>query len=94
MRVASSPFADRLSAEEARQVRFVQPELVAEVDFRAWTADNILRHASFVALREDKPAREVVREMAAAEAAPKRPSAQGAEGGAEAPAPDGGADPS
>jgi bifunctional non-homologous end joining protein LigD len=71
MRVASSPFAGRLSAEEARQVRFVRPELVAEVDFRAWTADNVLRHASFVALREDKPAREVVRETAAAEAAQK-----------------------
>ena len=73
MRVAASPFADRLSAEEARQVRFVRPELVAEVDFRAWTADNILRHASFVALREDKPAREVVRESPVAEAAPKPP---------------------
>jgi bifunctional non-homologous end joining protein LigD len=75
MRIASSPFANRLSAEEARQVRFVRPELVAEVDFRAWTADNILRHASFVALREDKPAREVVRETAAVEAAPKAPTA-------------------
>ena len=42
MRIASSPFADRLSAEEARQVRFVRPELVAEVDFRAWTADGHL----------------------------------------------------
>ena len=75
MRIASSPFAGRLSAEEARQVRFVRPELVAEVDFRAWTADNVLRHASFVALREDKPAREVVRETAAAEAARKAPKA-------------------
>ena len=56
MRVTSSPFADRLNAEEARQVRFVRPELVAEVDFRAWTADGLLRHAAFVALREDKPA--------------------------------------
>ena len=50
------------SAAEARQVRFVRPELVAEVDVRAWTADGLLRHASFKALREDKPAREVVRE--------------------------------
>ncbi len=71
MRIASSPFAARLSADEARQVRFVRPELVAEVDFRAWTADNVLRHASFVALREDKPAREVVRETVVAEASSK-----------------------
>ena len=36
----SSPFARRLTADEARQVRFVRPELVAEVEFRAWTADG------------------------------------------------------
>jgi len=64
MRTPSSPFANRLSADEARQVRFVRPELVAEVDFRAWTADKLLRHASFRALRDDKPAREIVREAA------------------------------
>src|SRR5271166_68775 len=62
MRTPSSPFASRLSADEARQVRFVRPQLVAEVDFRAWTADKLLRHASFRALRDDKPAREIVRE--------------------------------
>jgi bifunctional non-homologous end joining protein LigD len=62
MRVSTSPFADRLSAAEARQVRFVRPELVAEVDVRGWTADGLLRHTSFKALREDKPAREVMRE--------------------------------
>src|SRR5271165_578827 len=73
LRIPSSPFANRLSSDEARQVRFVRPELVAEVDFRAWTADNLLRHASFRALREDKPAREIVREAASAEAAAKDP---------------------
>jgi hypothetical protein len=57
-----SPFAARLSAEEARGVRYVRPELVAEVEFRAWTADGHLRHASFRGLREDKPAQEVTRE--------------------------------
>jgi len=64
MRIPSSPFANKLSADEARQVRFVRPELVAEVDFRGWTADDILRHASFRGLREDKPAREIIRESA------------------------------
>ncbi len=80
MRMGSSPFARRLSAEEARQVRFVRPELVAEVDFRAWTADNVLRHASFVALREDKSAREVVRETAVAVASSRAPKAPNEEG--------------
>jgi bifunctional non-homologous end joining protein LigD len=71
MRVASSPFADRLGGDEARGVRFVRPELVAEIDFRAWTADGLLRHASFRALREDKPAGEIVREAPVANAEPK-----------------------
>ena len=71
MRAASSPFADRLRGDEARGVCFVRPELVAEVDFRAWTADGLLRHASFRALREDKPAAEIVREAPVANAEPK-----------------------
>ncbi len=64
MRTSSSPFGARLSAEAARNVRYVRPELVAEVEFRGWTADQVLRHASFRGLREDKAARDVVRESA------------------------------
>jgi bifunctional non-homologous end joining protein LigD len=41
-------------------VHWVRPELVAEVEFAGWTADAILRHASFQGLREDKSPREVV----------------------------------
>jgi bifunctional non-homologous end joining protein LigD len=41
-------------------VHWVEPSLVAEIRFAGWTADTILRHASFVGLREDKDAREVV----------------------------------
>ncbi len=59
-----SPFGQDLTAEERRGVRFVQPVLVAEVEFRAWTGDGHLRHASFRGLREDKPAREIIRETA------------------------------
>jgi bifunctional non-homologous end joining protein LigD len=73
MRIPSSPFANKLSADEARQVRFVRPELVAEVDFRAWTADNVLRHASFRALREDKMPSEIVRESPVPETAETTP---------------------
>jgi bifunctional non-homologous end joining protein LigD len=56
------PFDPPLSRAEARGVRFVRPELVAEVDFRAWTGDGNLRHASFKGLREDKDPRDVTGE--------------------------------
>jgi bifunctional non-homologous end joining protein LigD len=73
MRIPNSPFARKLSAEEARHVTFVRPELVAEIELRRWTADGIVRHASFRGLREDKDAEEVVRESA--ETAPQQRSA-------------------
>ncbi|RST87481.1 DNA ligase D [Aquibium carbonis] len=57
-----SPFATTLSAEARRNVRFVEPGLVAEVEFRSWTGDGVLRHASFRGLREDKAAKTITRE--------------------------------
>ena len=41
---------------------WVRPELVAEVEFAEWTDDAIIRHASYLGLRDDKAVREVVRE--------------------------------
>jgi len=41
---------------------FVEPVLLAEISFTEWSHDDHLRHPVFVALREDKPARDVVRE--------------------------------
>jgi bifunctional non-homologous end joining protein LigD len=45
------------------RVHWVRPELVAEVKFLAWTEDNLLRQVVYEALREDKPASEVRREV-------------------------------
>jgi bifunctional non-homologous end joining protein LigD len=42
---------------------WVRPELVAQVAFSEWTRDGRLRHPRFLGLREDKPARDVVREV-------------------------------
>jgi bifunctional non-homologous end joining protein LigD len=70
----SPPFAASLDAAARRGVTWVKPDLVAEVEFRAWTADGLLRHAAFRGLREDKPAREIVREATdKAEAPPAKP---------------------
>jgi len=55
------PFAT-VPAEYRRGIRWVEPRLVAEVSFSAWTAEGILRHASFEGIREDKPAASVVLE--------------------------------
>ena len=54
----------RWSRRSAGAERWVGPELVAEVSFREWTPEGHVRHAVFVALRLDKPAREVTREVA------------------------------
>lgn len=59
----SSPFADPRSIRE-RGVHWVEPELVAQLGFSEWTAAGRLRHPRFLGLRDDKSAREVVRERA------------------------------
>lgn len=64
LRAPAPPLEQSLPAETRRGVRWAKPELVVEVEFRAWTADGILRHAVLKGLRLDKPADRVVREQA------------------------------
>jgi bifunctional non-homologous end joining protein LigD len=45
--------------KERKGGHWIEPELVAEIAYTEMTADGILRHPSFIALREDKPASEV-----------------------------------
>jgi bifunctional non-homologous end joining protein LigD len=64
------PFVNPPKGAEARRAHWVRPLLVAEVSFTEWTRDATLRHPSFQGLREDKRARDVVRENAAPHANP------------------------
>jgi bifunctional non-homologous end joining protein LigD len=56
----TNPFA---AGRGPRGAHYVEPELVAEVEYRELTADGLVRHGSFKGLREDKPAREVTLEL-------------------------------
>ena len=81
-----SPFA--AAPPEDGRLRFVRPELVAEVGFARWTHDGRLREPVFLRLRDDKPAASVRREIPAGP--PPAPAASGADRGAAAAPADGG----
>ena len=56
------PFPAGVPREHARSAVWVDPVLVAEVDYTEWTRDGRLRHPSYKGLRDDVPAQEVQRE--------------------------------
>jgi bifunctional non-homologous end joining protein LigD len=61
--VDSSPFAAMPPDVRGRQITWVRPEVVVEVEFAEWTVEGRLRFASFQGIRTDKRPREVVREQ-------------------------------
>ena len=52
-----------LTAQEMKECHWLEPRLVAQVEFNEWTPDGHLRYSSFVALRDDKQAGDIVREI-------------------------------
>jgi bifunctional non-homologous end joining protein LigD len=60
----SSRWGDALTADKMKKCVWLRPEHVAQVEFLEWTSGDRLRHERFVGLREDKEAREVVKERA------------------------------
>jgi bifunctional non-homologous end joining protein LigD len=58
----TSPFV--AGPKPPKGATFVEPRLVAEVEFREMTAEGQLRHAAYKGLREDRPASEVALERA------------------------------
>ena len=51
-----------LTAEKMKQCRWLKPGVVARIEFLEWTSDGNLRHTKFIALRDDKKAKDIVRE--------------------------------
>jgi bifunctional non-homologous end joining protein LigD len=67
----SSSFG-RVPVDAKRGVLWVKPELVVQVRFATWTADDLVRQAAFLGVREDKAAKEVAREDASTAPTPKK----------------------
>jgi DNA ligase D-like protein (predicted ligase) len=58
----TSHWGGGVTAEQMAEIRWLEPKLVAQIRFVEWTADEHLRHAAFLGLRDDKKPRQVTRE--------------------------------
>jgi bifunctional non-homologous end joining protein LigD len=58
----SGRWGQGLTADKMKDCRWLKPVFVGQCEYVEWTPDNHLRHVSFIALREDRDAREVRKE--------------------------------
>jgi ATP-dependent DNA ligase len=59
----SGRWGEGLTADKMKECRWLKPMLVGQFEYLEFTPDNHLRHSSFIALREDRDARDVRREI-------------------------------
>ena len=52
-----------MTADEMKEIQWVRPLVVVQIRFHEWTTDARLRASSFLGLREDKSAAQVLREL-------------------------------
>jgi bifunctional non-homologous end joining protein LigD len=58
-------FGEGITREDMANLKWVRPKYVAQVSFTELTSYGLLRHATFLGLRDDKSPREVTRESPA-----------------------------
>ena len=75
IKAAKPKLSKPMAAGTEKGVVWAEPQLIAEIEYREWTHDGLVRQSSFKGLREDKPPEEVSLESTPAKASAKRSAA-------------------